>query len=201
MGERRAPRATWSCIDEPLQSAGRSRSASLPTPVKGRFSRHRLLREAFMGTVTTPPRSLKLPGMLDESSGSPPTTCFRGPAVQNRHMVLNAKNCWVGEVRSRRCVTPIHGQEVLQGLQILMRVPDRIAQLATKSQAPQAREGSPVPLLKVASPKLTSPHEKSTRGIIGSQSSVRQSRGLSRSAFCNLVAYIFMVDCRYPYGL
>jgi hypothetical protein len=47
-GERFAPRATWSCIDEPLKSAGRSRSASLPCSVKGRFSRHRLLRAPGM---------------------------------------------------------------------------------------------------------------------------------------------------------
>ena len=44
VGERCAPRATWSCIDEPLKPPGRSRSASLPTPVKGRAWRHRLLR-------------------------------------------------------------------------------------------------------------------------------------------------------------
>ena len=34
VGERYAPRATWSCIDELLKSPGRSRSASLPTPIK-----------------------------------------------------------------------------------------------------------------------------------------------------------------------
>jgi hypothetical protein len=178
VGERCAPRATWSCIDEPLKSPGRSRSSSLPTPVKGRAWRHRLLRKAFMSTVTAHPRSLKLPGMLDEPGGSLPSTCSQGHAVQNGHLVLNAKQCWVGEARSRRCVTPIHGREVPHGLHILMKVPDRIAQLAIKSQAPEASEGSPVPLLKVASPKLTSPHEKSTRGIIGSQSSVRQARGI-----------------------
>jgi hypothetical protein len=66
VGERCAPRATWSCIDEPLKSPGRSRSASLPTPVKGRFSRHRLLRAPGMSTVPATPPSLKLPGMLDE---------------------------------------------------------------------------------------------------------------------------------------
>jgi hypothetical protein len=44
VGERCAPRATWSCIDELLKPPGRSRSASLPTPGKGRAWRHRLLR-------------------------------------------------------------------------------------------------------------------------------------------------------------
>jgi hypothetical protein len=34
-----------------------------------------------------------------------------------------------------------------------MKVPDRIAQSARKSHAPKAQEGSPVPLLKVASPE------------------------------------------------
>jgi hypothetical protein len=70
VGERCAPRATWSCIDEPLKSPGRSRSTSLPTPVKGRFSRHRLLRAPGMSTVPATPPSLKLPGMLDEPVGS-----------------------------------------------------------------------------------------------------------------------------------
>ena len=70
VGERCAPRATWSCIDEPLKSPGRSRSASLPTPVKGRFSRHRLLRAAGMSHMAVPRPSLKLPGLLDEPVGS-----------------------------------------------------------------------------------------------------------------------------------
>ena len=60
VGERCAPRATWSCIDEPLKPPGRSRSASLPTPVKGRAGRHRLLREAFMSHMAAPRPSLKL---------------------------------------------------------------------------------------------------------------------------------------------
>jgi hypothetical protein len=72
VGERCAPRATWSCIDEPLKPPGRSRSASLPTPVKGRFSRHRLLRAAGMSTVAATAPRLKLPGMLDEPVGSLP---------------------------------------------------------------------------------------------------------------------------------
>jgi hypothetical protein len=88
--------------------------------------------------------------MLDEPGGSLPLTCSQGHAVHNGHVALNANSGWVGEARSRRCVTPIHGREVPQGLQILMKVPDRIAQSAGKSQAPKAREGSPVPLLKVA---------------------------------------------------
>ena len=66
VGERCAPRATWYCIDEPLQPPGRSRSASLPTPVKGRAGRHRLLRALGMSNVPATPPSLKLPGMLDE---------------------------------------------------------------------------------------------------------------------------------------
>ncbi len=72
VGERYAPRATWSCIDEPLKPAGRSRSASLPIPVKGQAWRHRLLRAVGMNPMTAPPRSLKLPGMLDEPIGSLP---------------------------------------------------------------------------------------------------------------------------------
>ena len=68
--ERCTPRATWSCIDKPLKLPGRSRSASLPTPVKGRFSRHRLLRTPGMSTVPATPPRLKLPGMLDEPVGS-----------------------------------------------------------------------------------------------------------------------------------
>ena len=60
VGERCAPRATWSCIDEPLKPPGRSRSASLPTPVKGRFSRHRLLRAPGMSHMAAPRPSLKL---------------------------------------------------------------------------------------------------------------------------------------------
>ena len=64
MGERFAPRATWSCIDEPLQRPGRSRSASLPTPVKGQAWRHRLLRTPGMSGVSAPRPSLKLPGCL-----------------------------------------------------------------------------------------------------------------------------------------
>src|SRR5712692_3010136 len=71
VGERFAPRATWSCIDEPLKSPGRSRSASLPNRVKGRAWRHRLLRAPGMSHRIAPPRSLKLPGMLDEPIGSP----------------------------------------------------------------------------------------------------------------------------------
>ena len=84
VGERCAPRATWSCIDEPLKTPGRSRSASLPTPVKGRFSRHRLLRAAGMSTVAATPPSLKLPGMLDEPVGSLPLSLgkqLRQPVV------------------------------------------------------------------------------------------------------------------------
>jgi hypothetical protein len=69
VGERYAPRATWSCIDEPLKSPSRSRSASLPTPIKGRTWRHRLLRAAGMSTIAAPPPRLKLPRMLDEPVG------------------------------------------------------------------------------------------------------------------------------------
>ena len=69
-GERFAPRATWSCIDEPPKSAGRSRSASLPSSVKGRAWRHRLLRAPGMSHMAVPQPSLKLPGMLDEPVGS-----------------------------------------------------------------------------------------------------------------------------------
>src|SRR5438132_6019346 len=84
VGERYAPRATWSCIDEPLKPPGRSRSASLPTPGKGRFSRHRLLRAPGMSTVAATPPRLKLPGMLDEPVGSLPLSLwkqFRQPVV------------------------------------------------------------------------------------------------------------------------
>jgi len=69
-GERCAPRATWSCIDEPLKSPGRSRSSSLPSSVKGRAWRHRLLRAPGMSHMAVPQPSLKLPGMLDEPVGS-----------------------------------------------------------------------------------------------------------------------------------
>ena len=76
VGERCAPRATWSCIDEPLKPPGRSRSASLPTPVKGRAWRHRLLRAPGMSNVPATPPSLKLPGMLDEPLGSLPLSLY-----------------------------------------------------------------------------------------------------------------------------
>jgi hypothetical protein len=66
MGERCAPRATWSCIDEPLQRPGRSRSASLPTPVKGRAWRHRLLRAPGMSGRFSSPTEPQAPRMLDE---------------------------------------------------------------------------------------------------------------------------------------
>src|SRR6266536_1084162 len=48
--------------------AGRSLSLvpSLPTPVKGRAWRHRLLRAPAMSHMEAPRPSLKLPGMLDE---------------------------------------------------------------------------------------------------------------------------------------
>ena len=72
--ERWAPRATWSCIDEPLKPPGRSRSASLHTPVKGQAWRHRLLRAPGMSNVPATPPCLKLPGMLDEPLGSLPLT-------------------------------------------------------------------------------------------------------------------------------
>src|SRR5260370_37422567 len=76
-GERCAPRATWPCIDEPPKSAGRSRSASLPSAVKGRAWRHRLLRAPGMSNLVAPRPSLKLSGMLDEPLGSPlPSTPF-----------------------------------------------------------------------------------------------------------------------------
>jgi hypothetical protein len=65
-GERCAPRATCSCIDEPLKSTGRSRSASLPPSVKGRAWRHRLLRAPGMSSMAAPRPSLKLSGMLEE---------------------------------------------------------------------------------------------------------------------------------------
>src|SRR5215470_13899561 len=65
-GERLSPRATWCCIDEPLKSAGRSRAASLPSSVKGRISRHRLLRAPGMSQpFSTPTEPTPLSGMLD----------------------------------------------------------------------------------------------------------------------------------------
>src|SRR6266446_8907478 len=66
VGERFAPRATWSCIDEPLQRPGRSRSASLPTPVKGRAWRHRLLRAPGMSGRFSSLTEPQAPRMLDE---------------------------------------------------------------------------------------------------------------------------------------
>ncbi len=71
-GERCAPRATWSCIDEPLKSAGRSRSASLPCSVKGRAWRHRLLRAPGMCRHFSSPTGPQAPRMLDEPIGSLP---------------------------------------------------------------------------------------------------------------------------------
>jgi len=65
VGERCAPRATWSCIDEPRKPAGRSRSASLPTPVQGRAGRHRLLRAPGMSHLAAPrPRRHRFQGCL-----------------------------------------------------------------------------------------------------------------------------------------
>ena len=82
VGERYAPRATWSCIDEPLKPPGRSRSASLPTPVKGRAWRHRLLRAPGMSNVPATPPGLKLPGMLDEPAARFPSTYLDRPIRQ-----------------------------------------------------------------------------------------------------------------------
>ena len=173
-------------MDEPLQSTGRSRSARLPTPVKGQFSRHRLLRAAFMSHVSAPPRSRhRSQGCADSPGGSLPLPCSQGHAVQNGHLVLNAKRCWVGEARSRRCVTPIHGREVPQGLQMLMKVPDRIAQSSRRSQAPESQEGSSVPLPRVASLERPLLKKKSTHIFVQIQDPVRDSQGLSRSVFCN----------------
>jgi hypothetical protein len=48
-------------------------SASLPTPVKGRFSRHRLLRATGMsGRFSSPTEPTPLPGCADRASGSLP---------------------------------------------------------------------------------------------------------------------------------
>jgi hypothetical protein len=115
----------------------------------------------------------------------PPLPCSQGHAVQNGPMVLNAKSCWVGEARSRRCVTPIHGREVPQGLQMLMKVPDRIAQSSRRSQAPESQEGSSVPLPRVASLERPPLKKKSTHIFVQIQDPVRESQGLSRSVFCN----------------
>ncbi|GHO57851.1 hypothetical protein KSB_63260 [Ktedonobacter robiniae] len=68
-----------------------------------------------------------------------------------KYAIIAYLTSWVREVKTRRYVTPIHGQEVAQALHILMRVPDRIAQSAVRGQAPQAGKGSPGPCLKVAS--------------------------------------------------
>ena len=77
-GERFAPRATWSCIDDCTSRPGRSRSASLPAPVKGRFSRRRLLRAPGLSTMAAPRPSRKLPGMLDEPSALPLSSWLAG---------------------------------------------------------------------------------------------------------------------------
>ena len=61
VGERYAPRATWSCIDELLKPPGRSRSASLPTPVKGQAWRHRLLRAPGMSRRFSTPTEPQAP--------------------------------------------------------------------------------------------------------------------------------------------
>ena len=177
VGERCAPRATWSCIDEPHKLAGRSRSARLPTPVKGQAWRPRLLREAVMSTMTAPPRSLKLPGMLDEPDGSFHSTRSQGHAAQNEHLELHAKQRWVGEARTRRCVTPIHGREVPRGLHILMKVPDRIAQSGVRGRAPKGGKGFSGSCPKVASPERPLLGEKSTQGVLGCQYPVRKGGG------------------------
>jgi hypothetical protein len=72
-GERLSPRATWSCIDEPLKSAGRSRSASLPCSVKGRAGRHRLLRAAGMSRRLCTPTEPQALRMLDEPTAPFPS--------------------------------------------------------------------------------------------------------------------------------
>jgi hypothetical protein len=71
--ERCAPRATWSCIDEPLKSPGRSRFASLPSSVKGRAWRHHLLRAPGMSRRFSFPTEPQAPRMLDEPIGSLPS--------------------------------------------------------------------------------------------------------------------------------
>ena len=63
---------------------------------------------------------------------------FSGRAVWNRHALVKAKKCWVREARARRYVTPMHGREVPQGLQMLKKVPDLIAQSFRRSQAPES---------------------------------------------------------------
>ena len=56
VGERYAPKATGSCIDEPLQLGPVALARlSLLTPVKGRAWRHRLLRVPWHGQAYQQP--------------------------------------------------------------------------------------------------------------------------------------------------
>jgi len=79
--------ATWSCIDEPLKSAGRSRSASLPCSVKGRFSRHRLLRAPGMSrrfSSPTGPQAPRMRGFAYRLTSPPPTKHQGGNEINRR---------------------------------------------------------------------------------------------------------------------
>src|SRR5436190_16010607 len=94
--------------------------------------------------------------LLGKRSNNAQRNAFRGTSRHGLDLLVQKgrtacqSSFLAGEARSRRCVAPIHGREVPRGLQILMKVPDRIAQSARKSQAPKAREGSPASLPKVA---------------------------------------------------
>ncbi len=58
-------------LDAPFPQPGRSRSSSLPTHVKGRAWRHRLLRAPGMSERFSTPTKPQAPRMLDEPLGSP----------------------------------------------------------------------------------------------------------------------------------
>ena len=127
VGERCAPRATWSCIDELLQPAGRSRSASLPTPVQGRAGRHRLLRAPGMSHVAAIAPRLKLPGMLDEPAGSL-------PRPRTAHLLRGTEVAWEAGTRWRAAAD-------VEGRQRERRMVGRAATLGT-AWATRWRTGS-----------------------------------------------------------
>jgi len=79
-----------------------------------------------------------------------PLDRFSGNAVPVFLWCSRQKNMVGERGKSRGCIAPIHRREVRTRLQILMKVPDYIPQLAIKSRAPEARQGSAALSLKRA---------------------------------------------------
>ncbi len=61
------------CIDERNRPPVALARAESTHPVKGRFSRHRLLRAPGMSNVSAPPQASSSPGMLDEPAARFPS--------------------------------------------------------------------------------------------------------------------------------